>query len=71
MIVKELYTTREDGVKLFRTYSDRNRYIKKVGTTEIYSEAVDVEDAPYEYVETDKVIENIENIEDYGTDTHA
>lgn len=68
MIVKEYYSTREDGVKLFRTYSDRNRYIKKVGTTEIYSEAVDVEDAPYVYEETDV---EIENIEDYDTDTYA
>lgn len=68
MIVKEYYSTREDGVKLFRTYSDRNRYIKKVGTTEIYSEAVDVEDAPYVYEETEELIENIE---EYGTDTYA
>ena len=29
----------------------------KVGTDEVYSEAVDVEDAPYTYEETDKEIE--------------
>lgn len=68
MIVKEYYNTREDGVKLFRTYSDENKYIQKVGTTEVYSEAIDVEDATYEYIETDK---EIENIEDYDTDTYA
>ena len=68
MIVKEYYNTREDGVKLFRTYSDENKYIQKVGTTEIYSEAIDIEDAPYEYVETEQ---EIENIEDYGRDTYA
>ena len=68
MIVKEYYNTRQDGIKLFRTYSDENKYIQKVGTTEVYSEAIDVEDATYEYIETDK---EIENIEDYDTDIYA
>lgn len=67
MIVKE-NITREDGVVLVRTYSDENKYIQKVGTTEVYSEAIDIEDAPYEYIETEQVIENFE---DYGKDTHA
>jgi hypothetical protein len=62
MIVKKYYKTREDGVKLFRTYSDENKYIQKVGTTEIYSEAIDIEGATYEYVETEQVIEKIEEI---------
>ena len=62
MIVKEYHKTREDGVKLFRTYSDENKYIQKVGTTEVYSEAIDVEDATYEYIETDKKIEKIEEL---------
>lgn len=51
-IVKELYKTREDGVKLYRTYSDNNYKIKKVGTEEIYDEAIDVENVSYEYEET-------------------
>ena len=58
MIVREFYLTRKDGVNLFRTYSDANKYIKKVGTNEEYSEAIDIEGAPYEYVETDKEIED-------------
>ena len=62
MIVKEYHKTREDGVKLFRTYSDENKYIQKVGTTEVYSEAIDVEDATYEYIETDKEKEKIEEL---------
>lgn len=62
MIVKELYDTREDGTKLFRTYSNEGKYIRKVGTNEIYSEAIDVEDATYEYIETDKEIEKIEEL---------
>lgn len=57
MILREYFDTRKDGVRLFRTYSDKNLYIRKVGTDEVYSEAVDVEDAPYTYEETDKEIE--------------
>ena len=57
MIKKEFYKEREDGVKLYRTYSDSNFMIKKVGTEEIYEEAIDVENAPYEYEETTEVIE--------------
>lgn len=64
MIVREFYRTREDGVNLYRTYSDANKYIKKVGTDEVYSEAIDVEFAPYKYVETDIEIEEVELIED-------
>lgn len=58
MIVKEFYKTRKDGVNLFRTYSDTNKYIRKVGTGEEYSEAIDIEGAPYTYEETDKEIED-------------
>lgn len=58
MIVREFYTTRKDGVKLFITYSDNNMYIRQVETGCEYSEAIDVEDAPYTYEETDKAIEN-------------
>lgn len=56
-IVKEFYKTREDGVKLYRTYSDEGFMIQKVGTEEIYDEAVDVEDASYEYEETTELID--------------
>ena len=57
MTQKEFYRQREDGVNLFRTYSDKNKYIRKVGTNEEYSEAIDIEGAPYEYEETDREIE--------------
>lgn len=53
MIEKEFYIERKDGVKLYRTYSDRNVMIQKDSTEEIYSEAIDVENAPYTYTETD------------------
>ena len=57
MIIKEFYLTREDGVKLNRTYSDSGFYIHKINTDEIYDEAMDIEGALYEYEETDKKIE--------------
>lgn len=57
MIVKEFYRTRADGINLFRTYSDKNVQIRKVGTDEVYDEAVDVEGTPFRYEETDIPIE--------------
>lgn len=53
MIITEYYKTREDGVVLNRTYSDKNVQIRKVGTDEVYDEAIDIENAPYTYEETD------------------
>ena len=63
MIIKEFYRQRKDGVKLYRTYSDMNVYILQNETGAEYEEAIDVENAPYTYSETDKPIEVIENIE--------
>ena len=57
MIIKELYTTRLDGVKLFLNYSDKGVYIRQDQTGIEYTEAIDVETAPYTYTETDKPIE--------------
>ena len=57
MIVREFYGTRFDGVDLYRTYSDEGLKIQKVGTDEIYDEAIDIENAPYTYEETDIPIE--------------
>lgn len=57
MIVREFYRTRTDNINLYKTYSDANFLIKKVGTEEIYAEAIDVENAPYTYEETDIKIE--------------
>lgn len=60
MIVKEFYKTRKDGVHLYRTYSDEGFYIVQNETGAEYTEAVDVEGAPYTYSETDKPIETEE-----------
>ena len=60
MIVREYFMTRKDGVKLYKTYSDQNKYIRKVGTEEEYDIAIDIENASYTYEETDKEIESVE-----------
>ena len=65
MIVKEFYKTRKDGVHLFRTFSDEGVKIHKVGTNEVYDEAIDVEDAPFVYEETTEKIEEAE-VNAYG-----
>lgn len=66
MIVREFYETRFDGVNLYRTYSDTNHYIRQKETGLVYSDAVDVEDAPYTYEETDELIETTtDEIESY------
>ena len=57
MIKKEFYKTRKDGINLYRTYSDEGYRIKQIETSNVYDEAIDVEDAPYTYEETDMPIE--------------
>ena len=57
MIKKEFYKTRKDGVNLYRTYSDQGYRIKQIETSNVYDEAIDVEDTPYTYEETDIPIE--------------
>lgn len=56
-IKTEFYRTREDGVNLYRTYSDEGFYIVQNETGVEYEEAIDVENAPYTYSETDKPID--------------
>lgn len=50
-IVTELFKTRNDGVNLYRTYSDLGLQILQIETGNIYDEAIDVEGAPYTYEE--------------------
>lgn len=61
MVVKEFHRTRDDGVNLYRIFSDKQLMIQKVGTDEPDNDAIDVENAPYEYEETDKPIQIQEN----------
>lgn len=67
MIIREFYETRKDGVNLYRTYSNTNHYIKQIPTGIVYSEAIDVEGAPYTYIETEDLIPESENNEEDGT----
>lgn len=60
MIIKEFYEQREDGVNLYRSYSDRNLKILQNETGVVYDDAIDVENAPYTYSETDESIEPVE-----------
>lgn len=65
MITKEFYITRKDGVNLYRTYSTEGLKIRKVGTDEVYDEAIDVQGASYEYEETDTPVEEKESESQY------
>lgn len=73
MIVTEYLRDRSDGVKLVITRSTENKYIRKVGTDEIYRNAIDTEDSAFQYEETEEDIEEIAYSEsegaqfDYGT----
>lgn len=63
MIKKEAYMTREDGVQIFRTYSDTDHKIRSKRTSVVYDDAVDISDN-----------EEYEEVEDYidleGPDTY-
>jgi hypothetical protein len=57
MVIKELYMTRKDGVNLYKTYSDGNFKIRQVETGNVYDVAIDVENAPFIYEETEEKIQ--------------
>lgn len=60
-IVTEYFKTRNDGVKLYRTYSDLGMMILQVETGSVYDEAIDVEGAPYTYVEYEEPTDDPED----------
>ena len=54
MIQTKYHRTRQDGVKLFITTTDKgDYYLKQIPTGILYCNPVDVEGAPYTYEETD------------------
>ena len=57
MIIKEFFMTREDGVNLYRTYSDQGFMLRQIETGILYGEPIDIEGASYTYEETDEFIE--------------
>ena len=46
-----------NGYRFTKTYSDEGFKIRKVGTDEIYDEAIDIDGAGFEYEETNIVID--------------
>ena len=65
MVKKEFYLKRNDGINLYRTYSDEQFKIRQIETGNIYDEAIDVENTNYTYEETDIKIEIEENTEEF------
>ena len=56
MIVQEFYITRDDGVDLYRTYSDSRFFIIQNETGAKYEEAIDVAPVRFTYSETNELI---------------
>ena len=56
VVERKPYRIREDGLVLTIARSENGVYIQKLGTDEVYVEAIDVETTPYVYVETTKKI---------------
>ena len=60
MIVTDFYRTREDGVELFRTYSNENKYVSREGEAVKYEEIICSEDRLGVFVESEEEIVNLE-----------
>ena len=58
-IKREFYRAREDGVWLYRTYSDEGKKLLKIGTNEHYDEAIDVDNALFAYIEVNNYFEGV------------
>ena len=65
MIIQE-----QIGNDLVKTYSDKGVMIRKKGTEEIYSEAIDPQKFNREYEETDIPIEQHDELEEVLEDEH-
>ena len=59
MIIQE-----QIGNDLVKTYSDKGMMIRKIGTEELYSEAIDPKKLNREYEETDIPIEQHDELEE-------
>ena len=63
MIVQE---TIEGNDNLVKTYSDTGMMIRKIGTDELYSEAIDPKKFDRKYEETDIPVEKLDKRADAG-----
>ena len=52
MIIREFFRVREDGVNLYRIYSDQGVMIRQE-TGNLYEESIDMEGIEHTYTETD------------------
>lgn len=52
MIIREFYRVREDGINLYRIYSDQDVMIRQE-TGNLYEESIDMEGIEHTYEETD------------------
>ena len=55
-VIREFYRTREDGVNLYRCYSDNGMMLEQDQTGILYEDPIDVEDTQYTYTETNTPI---------------
>ena len=67
MIVQEII---EGNTALVKTYSNSGFMIRKIGTDELYSEAIDPQKFNREYDETDIKIEQHEKLDEGLEDEH-
>ena len=65
MIIQE-----QIGNDFVKTYSDKGMMIRKIGTDELYSEAIDPKRFNRKYEETDIPIEQHEEIDEVLEDEH-
>ena len=68
MIIQEII---EGNTTLVKTYSNAGFMIRKKGTDELYSEAIDPKKFNREYEETDIPIEQHEKLEEGLEDEHS
>ena len=68
MIIQEII---EGNTTLVKTYSDKGMMIRKKGTDELYSEAIDPQKFNREYEETDIPIEQHDEIDEVLEDGYS
>ncbi len=65
MVIKRDYPLLADGLERVEYLSDNGFMIRKVGTDEVYSNAIELLDTIVEYEETDILVEDTATVEDY------
>ena len=60
MVISEFYRTREDGVILYRIYSDNKLEIQNIITNELFGDVIDDDaNSVDKYIETDQKVKEI------------